>query len=647
MPLNESLPRFDRTFDDLYAELRARIPMYNREWTNFNDSDPGITLLQLFAFLGETLLHQMNQVPRRNYLKFAQLLGLELRAPKQATVRLTFTPKANERPATIPERSVYSAPVEGGPPLQFETVRALDVIGAPLAVTAVRADGRVELVTNVTSPKPEPFFPLGRNPQVGNALYLGFKENAANPAPFPRRMTFLALRPQSDTAGVAVKAGDHDRDLVPPVSLVWEYRPREDRDVWERLNVLKDETVAFTHDGYVEVAGPERIEASRALGDLVKQPMYWLRVRLDQRSYPAGRAPRLDYLLPNTVDAENLTTVRNVTLDASSGHAGQVLFLPQRSIDARSLELIIQHNGKDELWEQRPDLSESMSDSKHYVLNAASGSITFGDGLNGLIPTAGDAIIARSFRHGGGARGNRVAAAGVTGMVSQVAGIDKVMNVRPPTGGADEQSIEDFERNAPSVLRRRGRAVTAEDFEKEAIAIDGVKQARAIAGRHPDYPGVTVPGAVTVMIIPDSTDRPPKPSAELLTSVGRAIDRVRLITTEVYVASAAFIEIRVEALVVADPKAAFDQIAVDARKALDDVFDARKWEFGRDVSIAEIYRVLFIGQVRSVENLLVYVDGRLHDVGGPVRVPSDAVIYSGDHIIVVQPEKDEDAGGRA
>ena len=51
MPLALKEPSFDRSFDDIYAELRARIPRYNPAWTNFNDSDPGITLLQLFAFL--------------------------------------------------------------------------------------------------------------------------------------------------------------------------------------------------------------------------------------------------------------------------------------------------------------------------------------------------------------------------------------------------------------------------------------------------------------------------------------------------------------------------------------------------------------------------------------------------------------------
>lgn len=644
MPLNATEPTFERTFDDLFAELRSRIPRYNPEWTNFNDSDPGITLLQLFAFLGETLLHQMGQVPRKNYLKFAQLLGLELQPPRPATVRLTFTPKASERPAPIKERSVYSAAVDGAPPILFETVRALDVIGAVLAVSAVRADGRVIKVANTASPAPEPFHPLGPNPAIGNALYLGFRPSAANPKPFPRRMTFLALRPAAETAGVAKKVGDQLRDLIPPVSLVWEYRPRADRDVWERLNVLRDDSVALTRDGYIEVAGPDSIEPSKALGDLVDQPLYWLRVRLDQKSYQPGHAPRLEYLLPNTVDAENLSTEPEITLDSSSGLGGQSFQLPRRPIDPASLVLVVRHGGTDVVWTRRDDFQESTRESRDYVLNAATGAITFGDGVQGLIPTAGDLIVARSFRYGGGAAANRVAAGGVSDMVSQIAGIESVVNVRPPTGGADEQSLADFERRAPSILRRRGRVVTADDFEQEARTIDGVRQAKAIPSRHPDYPDVVVPGAVTVVIVPDSTDRPPKPSAELIESTCRQLDKLRLITTEVYVTAPTFIEIRVEARLLADPESAFDQVAENARARLESTLDARTWKLGANLSVAEIYRQLFGDRVRSVEDLLVYVDGRLHEVGGPVPVPDNAVIYSGNHIIVVAPDDDGGAG---
>jgi hypothetical protein len=79
MPLQ--LPNLDdRNFEQLLDEARRRIPVYTPEWTNFNlDSDPGITIVQLFAFLTESLLYRANRIPERNRLKFLQLLGIPLR----------------------------------------------------------------------------------------------------------------------------------------------------------------------------------------------------------------------------------------------------------------------------------------------------------------------------------------------------------------------------------------------------------------------------------------------------------------------------------------------------------------------------------------------------------------------------------------
>ena len=52
----------DRKYDQILAEALARIPVHNPEWTNFNDSDPGITLVQLFAFMTENLLYRSNLI---------------------------------------------------------------------------------------------------------------------------------------------------------------------------------------------------------------------------------------------------------------------------------------------------------------------------------------------------------------------------------------------------------------------------------------------------------------------------------------------------------------------------------------------------------------------------------------------------------
>ena len=90
MPLNA--PNLDsRTFADLMQEARNRIPRFTTEWTNFNVSDPGITLVELHAWMTETILYEMNRVPELNYVKFLDLLGIVPEPAHPARTELSFT----------------------------------------------------------------------------------------------------------------------------------------------------------------------------------------------------------------------------------------------------------------------------------------------------------------------------------------------------------------------------------------------------------------------------------------------------------------------------------------------------------------------------------------------------------------------------
>jgi len=80
----------DRAFNDLVQECKLRIPRYCQEWTNHNPSDPGITLIELFAWLVDQMLLRFNQVPRLHYVTFLELLGIRLRPPTAAETELTF-----------------------------------------------------------------------------------------------------------------------------------------------------------------------------------------------------------------------------------------------------------------------------------------------------------------------------------------------------------------------------------------------------------------------------------------------------------------------------------------------------------------------------------------------------------------------------
>jgi hypothetical protein len=55
----------DRTYETLLGEILERIPVHSPEWTDFNDSDPGVTLVELFAFLADTVLWQIDERQRQ------------------------------------------------------------------------------------------------------------------------------------------------------------------------------------------------------------------------------------------------------------------------------------------------------------------------------------------------------------------------------------------------------------------------------------------------------------------------------------------------------------------------------------------------------------------------------------------------------
>src|SRR5262249_33548824 len=156
-------------------------------------------------------------------------------------------------------------------------------------------------------------------------------------------------------------------------------------------------------------------------------------------------------------------------------------------------------------WIQVEDFLASGKDDPHYVFNGNTAEILFGDGTHGRIPSASAVIVARQYRFGGGAGGNVPAGAG-NGKPGKGTGRECVANERAAVGGRDEQTVSELRQQAPHQLRSRNRAVTAEDFAYLAGQAGGVAKATAVALMHPDHPGVEVPGAVTVVIVPDNDE---------------------------------------------------------------------------------------------------------------------------------------------
>ena len=88
----------DRSFEDIVQEAIRLIPQYCPEWTNHNPADPGVTLIELFAWMTEMTLYRLNRVPEKNFLAFLELMGITLSPPQPARAVLQFAinPKADQ-----------------------------------------------------------------------------------------------------------------------------------------------------------------------------------------------------------------------------------------------------------------------------------------------------------------------------------------------------------------------------------------------------------------------------------------------------------------------------------------------------------------------------------------------------------------------
>src|ERR1051325_1901675 len=139
-------PNLDnRKFEDIVTEIRRRIPTFTPEWTDLNDSDPGITLAQLFAFMSEQLLFQINQVPEKGLITFLKMVGGERHPASPAvadvTLSLKSTSSSSERSFNI---SAGTGVLTAGPPpgqktpIRFETeIPFMLVNGDPVDVVSM------------------------------------------------------------------------------------------------------------------------------------------------------------------------------------------------------------------------------------------------------------------------------------------------------------------------------------------------------------------------------------------------------------------------------------------------------------------------------------------------------------------------------
>lgn len=161
----------DRTFAQLVDEARKLIPVHAPRWTDHNLSDPGMTLVELFAWLTEMQLYHLNVVTDAHLLKYLALLGTKPRAAEAARVELQLTPTSNSR-VTIPVGTAFTS-LSSESEQVFECDEAVEALPVSLAEVVSYANYRYTRVTSFNDHPSTYYHAFGNPPQEGDALYLG------------------------------------------------------------------------------------------------------------------------------------------------------------------------------------------------------------------------------------------------------------------------------------------------------------------------------------------------------------------------------------------------------------------------------------------------------------------------------------------
>lgn len=120
----------DRTFREIVEEAKKLIPKFSPDWTDFNPSDPGITLIELMAWMTEMILYRLNRVPEKNYVKFLDLIGIRLKPLESSRCWVKFqvaTRVKEEELSSIPEGTKLLTKESKDQPIVFETVDMLNL----------------------------------------------------------------------------------------------------------------------------------------------------------------------------------------------------------------------------------------------------------------------------------------------------------------------------------------------------------------------------------------------------------------------------------------------------------------------------------------------------------------------------------------
>jgi predicted phage baseplate assembly protein len=637
----------DRRFQDLVDDAKRLVQQRCPEWTDHNVSDPGVTLIEAFAQMVDQLIYRLNRVPDLHYVKFLELIGVELRPPAAARGTVTFWLSAPQPQLVLvrAETGVATPRTDIHEPIVFGTTRDLHIVPCSFAHSATQAVGAAPVDTTTALSGPGGFRCFSAKPAVGDALLIGLSDAVPSCA--------VTLRMECTVSGRGV---DPRR---PPI--VWEAWTDNG---WAACEVDKDDTGGLNKPGDVVLHVPEGHQASI----IARNRGGWLRCRVveavdDQPTYSASPTVLAvtAFTIGGTAPTTHAEVVRSEVIGRSDGTAGQRFPLQRRPVlpPESPARLTVLDADDEQTWLEVTTFADSGADDRHFRLDKYAGEVQFAPAVRspdgsvvsyGAVPTAGAVLRIEMYRTGGGRAGN-VARGQVRVLKTSVPYVARVENRHPAVGGAQAETLADAKARGPMLLRSRGRAVTAEDFEQLAhdVAPD--------AARVHCVAEVGEAGGVRVLVVPHlASDEVGRirfedldPPAATLERISNSLDERRLVGTRLLVQPPEYVWLTAVVSVSARPRYEPSDVRTEVLRALYSLFhplyggpDGTGWPLGRSVQSHEVHaalaRIAGVDMSREVNVALFPAEaetGRRAAAVHRLDLPDHALVYSYDHQVRV------------
>ena len=638
MPLG-SLALDDFTWADLVAATRRRIPAASGGvWTLHAPTDPGVTLLELHAWLLEQRLYWLDQVPDHLVRAILALLGEPVAPARAAATVLAF-----DRPA--PWVGVGAGVVRTerrGAPLQFTTEGGVTL--APVERVGLVVGDR-DRTTDLEAGRAVRI--LSADDSAAEARIL-FWMPAGPPGPRAHPLAVLVeLRAPASIAPAWAPLAP--ADVPPPATLTWWYRNLAGEVVpWPAP--VDDGTGGLRRSGVVRLPVPVDwdFEPGSTIGGL---SAFAVRVRTARATFTAP--PRVARLVANVVVARHRRAVSHVQSLDWLPLPGNVVALPEEDTPPipETVSLVLAETSGPQAWRPVADLAFSGPADRVFVVERAAGVLRLGDGLTGRIPRlqpGANATVA--YDVGAGDDGN--VGAGLA-WVHEATG-RALHNAVPADGGAEPEPLPAARQRAGEALHRVTRAIVRSDHETLAVTTPGVALARAHAavGYHALHPCTPVPGMVTVFVVPDAPrEEPsdlyedafvatPEPDPGALAAARARLETARLVTHELCVRAPIYRRAALRVDVQADPTdpgALRSRLAGALHRFLDPLVggaDGAGFPFGEPLRPSALLRDAqrALGTDGEVDEVAVGLDGappteNCHDVEiGPHVLPGPVEI---------------------